>query len=29
VILPEDIVAKTINKYIEGYERLTGRKFEK
>ncbi len=28
VILPEDIVAKTSAKYIEGCERLTGKKFE-
>jgi len=28
VILPDDIVAKTSAKYIEGYERLTGKKFE-
>ena len=28
VELPEDIVAKTSEKYIEGYERLTGKKFE-
>jgi len=27
VKLPEDITAKTSKKYIEGYERLTGRKF--
>jgi len=26
--LPEDIVAKTTDKYIEAYERLTGKKFE-
>jgi phosphoribosylaminoimidazole-succinocarboxamide synthase len=29
VVLPEDITAKTSDKYIEGYERLTGRKFQK
>jgi phosphoribosylaminoimidazole-succinocarboxamide synthase len=29
VVLPEDITAKTSDKYIEAYERLTGRKFEK
>jgi phosphoribosylaminoimidazole-succinocarboxamide synthase len=29
VELPEDIRAKTSDKYIEGYERLTGRKFQK
>lgn len=29
VVLPEDITAKTSDKYIEGYERLTGRKFPK
>ena len=29
VVLPEDITAKTSDKYIEGYERLTGKKFEK
>jgi len=28
VILPEDIVKKTSAKYIEGYERLTGKNFE-
>jgi phosphoribosylaminoimidazole-succinocarboxamide synthase len=28
VELPEDIVKKTSEKYIEGYERLTGKKFE-
>ncbi len=28
VELPEDIVAKTTSKYIEAYERLTGKKFE-
>jgi len=28
VELPDDIVEKTSAKYIEGYERLTGRKFE-
>ncbi len=28
VELPEDIVQKTSSKYIEGYERLTGKKFE-
>jgi len=28
VELPEDIVKKTSAKYIEGYERLTGKKFE-
>jgi phosphoribosylaminoimidazole-succinocarboxamide synthase len=28
VELPEDIVEKTSAKYIEGYERLTGKKFE-
>jgi phosphoribosylaminoimidazole-succinocarboxamide synthase len=28
VELPSDIVAKTSEKYIEAYERLTGRKFE-
>jgi phosphoribosylaminoimidazole-succinocarboxamide synthase len=28
VELPEDIVTKTSQKYIEAYERLTGRKFE-
>jgi len=28
VELPPDIVAKTADKYIEAYERLTGRKFE-
>jgi phosphoribosylaminoimidazole-succinocarboxamide synthase len=27
VELPEDIVAKTSQKYIEAYERLTGKKF--
>jgi len=27
--LPEDITAKTSDKYIEAYERLTGRKFQK
>ncbi len=27
VVLPEDIVAKTSAKYIEGYELLTGKKF--
>ncbi len=29
VELPEDIAAKTSNKYIEAYERLTGKKFER
>jgi phosphoribosylaminoimidazole-succinocarboxamide synthase len=29
VELPEDITAKTSDKYIEGYEHLTGRKFQK
>lgn len=29
VVLPDDITAKTSDKYIEAYERLTGRKFEK
>jgi len=29
VELPEDIVAKTSGKYIEGYEKLTGKKFDK
>ncbi|GAH45210.1 unnamed protein product, partial [marine sediment metagenome] len=29
VELPEDITAKTSDKYIEGYERLTGKKFER
>jgi len=29
VVLPEDITAKTSDKYIEGYERLTGKKFQK
>jgi len=29
VELPEDITAKTSDKYIEGYERLTGKKFQK
>jgi phosphoribosylaminoimidazole-succinocarboxamide synthase len=29
VELPEDIVAKTSKKYIEAYERLTGKKFER
>ena len=28
VELPEDIVAKTSDKYIEAYERLTGKKFD-
>ena len=28
VVLPPDIVAKTSEKYIEAYERLTGKKFE-
>lgn len=28
VELPDDIVKKTSEKYIEGYERLTGKKFE-
>ena len=28
VELPEDIVTKTSGKYIEAYERLTGKKFE-
>jgi phosphoribosylaminoimidazole-succinocarboxamide synthase len=28
VELPEDIAAKTSDKYIEGYERLTGKKFQ-
>jgi len=28
VKLPKDIVTKTSKKYIEGYERLTGKKFE-
>ena len=28
VVLPDDIVEKTSAKYIEGYERLTGKKFE-
>jgi phosphoribosylaminoimidazole-succinocarboxamide synthase len=27
VVLPDDIVRKTSAKYIEGYERLTGKKF--
>ena len=27
VVLPDDIVEKTSEKYIEGYERLTGKKF--
>jgi phosphoribosylaminoimidazole-succinocarboxamide synthase len=27
VVLPEDIVAKTSNKYIQAYEQLTGQKF--
>jgi phosphoribosylaminoimidazole-succinocarboxamide synthase len=29
VELPEDITAKTSDKYIEAYERLTGKKFRK
>jgi len=29
VELPEDIVAKTSEKYIDAYEKLTGKKFEK
>jgi phosphoribosylaminoimidazole-succinocarboxamide synthase len=29
VELPEDITAKTSDKYIDAYERLTGRKFQK
>jgi phosphoribosylaminoimidazole-succinocarboxamide synthase len=29
VELPEDIVAKTTDKYIDAYERLTGKKFER
>jgi len=29
VVLPEEITAKTSDKYIEAYERLTGKKFEK
>jgi len=29
VELPEDIVEKTTDKYIEAYERLTGKKFER
>jgi phosphoribosylaminoimidazole-succinocarboxamide synthase len=29
VELPEDIAAKTSDKYIEGYERLTGKTFQK
>ncbi|MHC4196044.1 MAG: phosphoribosylaminoimidazolesuccinocarboxamide synthase, partial [Planctomycetota bacterium] len=29
VELPPDIVQKTSSKYIEGYEKLTGRRFEK
>jgi len=29
VKLPKDIVTKTSKKYIEGYERLTGKKFER
>jgi phosphoribosylaminoimidazole-succinocarboxamide synthase len=29
VELPEDIAAKTSDKYIEAYERLTGKKFQK
>jgi phosphoribosylaminoimidazole-succinocarboxamide synthase len=29
VELPEDITAKTSDKYIEAYERLTGRKFQR
>jgi phosphoribosylaminoimidazole-succinocarboxamide synthase len=29
VVLPEDITAKTSDKYIEAYERLTGKEFEK
>ena len=28
VISPDDIVEKTSAKYIEAYEKLTGRKFE-
>lgn len=28
VVLPQDIVAKTSEKYIEAYQRLTGKKFE-
>jgi phosphoribosylaminoimidazole-succinocarboxamide synthase len=28
VILPDDVVKKTSEKYIEGYERLTGKKFQ-
>jgi phosphoribosylaminoimidazole-succinocarboxamide synthase len=28
VVLPDDIVEKTSAKYIEGYERLTGKEFE-
>ena len=27
--LPEDVIAKTTEKYIEGYEKLTGKKFER
>ncbi|HOJ69160.1 MAG TPA: phosphoribosylaminoimidazolesuccinocarboxamide synthase, partial [Candidatus Hydrogenedentes bacterium] len=26
--LPEDVVARTREKYVEAFERLTGRKFE-
>jgi len=29
VELPEDIAAKTSGKYIEAYERLTGKKFKR
>jgi phosphoribosylaminoimidazole-succinocarboxamide synthase len=29
VVLPDDITAKTSDKYIEAYERLTGKEFEK
>jgi len=29
IILPDDIVKKTSEKYIEGYERLTGKRFSK
>jgi phosphoribosylaminoimidazole-succinocarboxamide synthase len=29
VELPEDIVTKTSEKYIDAYEKLTGKKFEK
>ncbi len=27
--LPEEVIAKTTEKYIEGYEKLTGKKFER